>query len=428
MKMRKEDEHMFPKQNTPRPIHGRDRIGRRQFITRAGAAAMSFTVVKPALVRGTEAGSKIRLGLIGCGMRGKWIADLFAKHGGYEIMAAADYFQDRVDEFGEKFGVAKSHRFPTLSGYKKLLEQDLDAVAIETPPYFHPEQATAAVDAGVHVILAKPIAVDVPGCMLIGRLGPKATSKKLCFFADFQTRANTFFREAVKRVHYGDIGHIGFGEACFNGGDVWNSWNPVEHFLRERPNDPEARLKAWGMDRILSGDIIVEQCIHSIDVATWILDTDPVSAYGTGGRHHYKHGDIWDCFAVAYRFPQDVPVLVNAKQFGEGYGDTGCRIYGLKGTIDTHYGGNVSIRGRNPYKGGDTGNLYPEGTAANIAEFYDNITKGRFANTTVAPSVRSNLASVLGRIASYSRREVTWDEMIKANEKLESDVVKQLKA
>jgi len=403
-------------------------IGRRKFMAGAGATALSFTIIRPALVRGTEANSKIRLGIIGCGMRGKWIADIFAKHGGYKIVAAADYFQERADELGDKHGVARANCYATLSGYKRLLEQKPDAVAIETPPYFHPEQAAAAVDAGVHVICAKPIAVDVPGCKTIAEAGQKATSKKQCFFVDFQTRANNFYREAVKRVHYGDIGRIGFGEACFNGGDVWNSWNPVEHFLEANPNNPEARLKAWGMDKVLSGDILVEQCIHTIDVATWILDADPVSSYGTGGRKYYKYGDIWDCFAIVYRFPRNVPVLVNAKQFGEGYGDIGCRIYGLKGTVDTHYGGNVSIRGSNPYKGGQTGNLYPEGTAINIAEFYNNVIKAQFTNPTVAPSVRSNLASILGRIGSYKRREVSWDEMIQENEKLESDIVKQLKA
>ncbi|MHC4417782.1 MAG: hypothetical protein ACYSU6_04255 [Planctomycetota bacterium] len=118
-----------------------------------------------------------------------------------------------------------------------------------------------------------------------------------------------------------------------------------------------------------------------------------------------------------------------AKQCDGGhFGDIGCRMYGLDGAIDTHYGGKVSILGSNPYKGGETGNLYPEGTSANIATFYDNITKGEFANTTVAPSIRSNLASILGRDAAYKRREFTWAELIKANEKLESDVIKGLKA
>jgi len=404
------------------------KISRRDFI--AGATAMSFAVMKPSLIRGTEANSKIKLGMIGCGMRGKWIADLFVKHGGYEIVGAVDYFQDRVDEFGEKFGVDKARRYSTLSGYKRLLESGVDAVAVESPPYFHPEQAAAAIDAGIHVILAKPATVDVPGCSLIAKTGKKATEKNLVFYVDFQTRANEFYREAVKRAQYGDIGKIVCGEASFKCGDVWKyGWNPVEPILKENPTDPETRLRAWGMDKVLSGDIVVEQTIHAIDVATWILDADPVSAYGSGGRKHYEYGDIWDYFAVIYHFPNNVLVNLMAKQCdGDEFGDNGCRMYGLTGTIDTHYGGNVAISGSNPYKGGNTGNLYPEGTSANIATFHDLITKGQFANTTVAPSVRSNLASILARDAAYKGSVFTWDEMIKANKKLESDVIKGLKA
>ena len=408
---------------------GNRNISRRDFIVGSGAAAMSFAVMKPSLVRGSEANSKLKLGIIGCGMRGKWIADLFVKHGGYEFVGAVDYFEDRVDEFGEKFGVEKKHRYSTLSGYKRLLEQGLDAVAVESPPYFHPEHAAAAVDAGVHTIVAKPSAVDVPGCNLIAESGKKATEKNLVFYVDFQTRANEFYREAVKRVQYGDIGQFVCGEASFKCGDVWNTWNDVAHFLKDNPKDPEARLKAWGMDRKLSGSIVVEQSIHALDVATWILDCDAVKAYGTGGRKHYKYGDIWDYFAVIYHFPKDVVVNFMAKQCDGGdFGDIGCRMYGLDGAIDTHYGGEVAVRGSNPYKGGNTGNLYPDGTSANIAAFHENITKGRCANTTVAPSVRSNLVSILGREAAYRGGEITWDEMIKANEKLESDVIKGLKA
>jgi predicted dehydrogenase len=406
------------------------KITRRDFIAGVGATAMSFAVMKPSLVRGTEASSKIKLGIIGCGMRGKWITDLFVKHGGYEIVAAADYFQDRVDELGEQFAVPSNRRYATLSGYKKLLEQDLDAVAIETPPYFHAEHAAAAIDAGVNAILAKPATVDVPGCNLIAETGKKATEKNLVFYVDFQTRTNEFYREAVKRAQYGDIGKVVCGEASFKCGDVWKyGWNPVEPLLKENPTDPETRLKAWGMDKVLSGSIIVEQTIHAIDVATWILDADPVSAYGSGGRKHYEYGDIWDYFAVIYHFPNNVLVNLMAKQCDGGeFGDIGCRMYGLTGAIDTHYGGDVAISGTNPYKGGNTGNLYPEGTSANIAAFYDNITKSRFDNPTVAPSVRSNLASILARNAAYKGSLLTYDEMLKANEKLESDVVKGLKA
>ncbi|MBI1983765.1 MAG: Gfo/Idh/MocA family oxidoreductase, partial [Acidobacteria bacterium] len=148
------------------------RFGRRRFLAGTGAAA-SFTILKPRLVRSTAANSKIALGMIGCGQRGAWIADLFLKHGGYQMVAGADYFQDRVDAFGEKFNVENARRYTGLSCYKKLLDEKVDAVAIESPPYFHPEQAAAAVDAGAHVFLAKPIAVDVPGCRSVEDCGRK---------------------------------------------------------------------------------------------------------------------------------------------------------------------------------------------------------------------------------------------------------------
>ncbi|MCK4294544.1 MAG: Gfo/Idh/MocA family oxidoreductase, partial [Planctomycetes bacterium] len=158
---------MSEKQKTSVATKNSERITRRRFIAGAGATALSFTVVKPHLVRGYDANSKVDLGIIGCGGRGTWITGLFKEHGGYNIVAASDYFRDRVDNLGGKFGLGQSRRYSGLSGYRKLLDK-VDAVAIESPPYFHPEQAAAAVDAGCHAYVAKPIAVDVPGCQSIG--------------------------------------------------------------------------------------------------------------------------------------------------------------------------------------------------------------------------------------------------------------------
>src|SRR5215471_20184353 len=138
-------------------------LSRRQFLARSGAAASSLALMRPGLVSGAQANSKIAIGVIGCGNRGTWIADLFIQHGGYQVVAAADYFQDQVDAFGEKFKLELACRYTGLSGYKKVLDSKVDAVVIESPPYFHPEQAAAAVDAGMHVYIAKPIAVDVAG-------------------------------------------------------------------------------------------------------------------------------------------------------------------------------------------------------------------------------------------------------------------------
>jgi len=389
----------------------RPRISRRSFVAGAGAAAATFMVLEQRRARSVEANSKIDLGMIGCGSRGSWIAGLLQEHGGYNIVAAADYFEDRVERFGKKFNVDSAHRYTGLSCYRKLLEQKMDAVAIESPPYFHPEQAAAAVDAGRHVFLAKPIAVDVPGCRTILESGKKAAADKLCFLVDFQTRANPLYCEAVKSVHDGGIGRILSGEAAYQTGRLGT---------KGKPGTPEGRLRNWVFDIALSGDIIVEQNIHAIDVATWILDASPVRAYGTGGRTvRTDIGDCWDHYAAIYYFPNDVPVTFSSKQCGLGYDDIMCRVYGSEGTIDTHYGGPVSITGKTPYEGGNTGNLYMEGAVVNIADFYDNVTNSRWSNLTVEPSVRSNLTSILGRTAAYQGREVTWDDMMNANEKID---------
>jgi hypothetical protein len=126
---------------------------RRELLTTAAAIGAPLLVSSRA-AHGSPASSRFTLGAIGCGGRGTWPADLFQKHGGYEIRAAADYFQDRVDEFGSKFQIAPERRHAGLQGYRRLLESDVDAVVIESPPYFHPRQAADAVDAGKHVYLA----------------------------------------------------------------------------------------------------------------------------------------------------------------------------------------------------------------------------------------------------------------------------------
>jgi len=388
------------------------KLGRRAFL--AGAAATTFTLMKPRSLRGTEANSAIELGLMGCGGRGTWIARLFKSSGKYRFVACADYFADRVGAFGNRFQVAKERRYATLSGYGRLLESKLDAVAIETPPYFHPEQAAAAVDAGKHVFLAKPVAIDVPGCLSIAASGRKATARKQVFLVDFQTRADKLYREAVRRVHGGDIGKLVCGEAHYpwqGGGSGTDSSNPEE------------RLRQWYCTLALSGDVIVEQDIHTLDVATWFINADPVRAFGTGGRAIRRYGNIWDHFSVTYWFPRDFILTFTSVKMIPGVKDEiRCRVFGSEGMVHSDYFGDVYIRGNKPYEGGSTGNLYTTGAATNIEDFHRFITQGDYVNATVAPSVRSNLTSVLGRAAAYSGKTVTWDEMIRAGVKLEPDL------
>jgi predicted dehydrogenase len=397
------------------------RITRRRFIAGAGTAALSFTVVKSRLLRGYDANSKLDLGIIGCGGRGTWIAQLFKQHGGYNVVAAADYFQDRVDNLGDKLGVDNARRYTGLSGYRRLLEE-VDAVAIESPPYFHPGQAAEAVEAGCHVYIAKPLAVDVPGCHSLADSGKKATARNLCFLVDFQTRAEPFYREALKRVHAGALGKFAFGESTYHAGcpfkRMYDTW-------RDDPDNPENRLRAWGLDRVLSGDIITEQNIHTLDVMSWIMDTEPIWAVGTGGRTVRPVGTCYDYFALLFQYPNDVGITFSSKQFeGHGSQPDGIRnrMFGSKGVLETQYGGQVIIRGQNFYRGGKTTEIYKQGAVNNIATFHENIARGNFDNPTVAPSVRSNLVTILGRTAAYQGRKVTWYEIIRSKKKLDADL------
>ena len=397
-------------------------ISRRRFMAKAGAAAASFTVVGPELVRGASANSKLDLGVIGCGGRGTWITGLFHEHGGYNIVAAADYFQDRVNGLGQKFDVPTARRFAGLSGYKKLLDK-VDAVAIESPPYFHPEQAAAAVDAGCHTYVAKPIAVDAPGCRSIGESGKRASAEKLCFLVDFQTRADPYYMEALRRVHEDKaLGEFAFGQAIYHAGDpftrMYETW-------RDDPDNAENRLRAWGLDKVLSGDIITEQNIHTLDVMSWIMNAEPLYAVGTGGRKFRSVGTCWDHFALLFQYPNDVGITFSSRQ-SNGYGTQPDgirnRMFGTEGILETQYGGQVLIRGEHFYRGGKSPGIYKDGAVANIKTFHENISAGKFDNPTVAPSVRSNLITILGRTAAYEARKVTWREIAGSNDKLEANL------
>lgn len=407
---------------------GRMNISRRRF--GVGATALSVGMLATQATAQDEAGTqdeteapaeekpKVKLGLIGCGGRGTWIAKLFQTHGGYDVVAAADYFEDRVNAFGEALQVAPEQRYTGLSGYKRLLDDaDVDAVAIESPPYFHPEQAAAAVAAGKHTYVAKPIAVDVPGCKSIEQSGAKATADGLCLLIDFQTRADEFYSEAIKRVHEGAIGKFAFGESTYHAGIPWKG----QITSAADGANPEDRLRAWGLDRVLSGDIITEQNIHTLDVASWIMNQPPVCAYGTGGQKVRDFGTCWDTFSVTFQYADNVGVAFSSRQFnGHGTQPDGIRnrMFGTDGVLETKYGGDVLVRGKNFYRGGSTPTIYRLGAANNIATFYESIQNGNCSNPTVPESVRSNLVTVLGRTAAYEGRVVTWKEIMGCDEPL----------
>ncbi|MBI2433676.1 MAG: Gfo/Idh/MocA family oxidoreductase [Candidatus Hydrogenedentes bacterium] len=385
-------------------------VPRRQFL-QYGAALTTGMAILPGVVRSaTAANNKVRVGVIGCGGRGAWIAGLFNESGLAEVVALHDVFQDRVDAAGEKHGVPPERRFTGLDGYHALLEHELDAVAIISPPYFHPEQAVAALAKGKHVYLAKPIAVEVPGCKDILDAAEKVRGNQ-SVFVDFQTRSNEFFQGAAQRVHEGFIGEPVCGQFFYHTGRLG---------IKMPPGTEEARLRNWVFDKALSGDIIVEQNIHVLDVANWYLQGHPVKAHGWGGRRvRVDVGDCWDHFVVGYVYANDVLVDFSSTQFNYGFDDLCMRLFCSEGTVESHYGGDVEIRGKkNGWKGGNTGKIYHDGAVINIHDFCTALQNGQTLHNIEA-SAESTMTSILGRMAAYEQREVTWDEMAASTVRLD---------
>ena len=301
------------------------------------AAAGGLLILKPAIAFGTQANSAVEIGLIGCGGRGNWIAPFFPEFAGARIVALADVVKEHLDSTRASLKVEESGAYYGPDAYKDLANSKLDAVVIETPPYYHPEHAEAAVQAGKHVFVAKPVAVDVPGCRSILASGKKAAQADRSFLVDFQTRAMPVFQEAAERVHRGDIGKPAFAQVVYYAG------RPSPDKTLPGMDPEQARLFNFYMDRTLGGDIIVEQNIHVIDVANWLLQGHPLRANGTGGRTDwsgtkYNTGDAWDHFAVTFWYPDGVHASFSSNQLTNSYSDLCVRCFGVNGCADTHYG------------------------------------------------------------------------------------------
>jgi myo-inositol 2-dehydrogenase / D-chiro-inositol 1-dehydrogenase len=412
-------------ENMPRnqPSSAGAEDSRRDFLA-ASTASLGILIVSPRTAFGTQANSAVELGLLGAGGRGNWIGDWFTKQAGARFTAVADAFVDRLETAGAKFGVPPNRRYRGLESHKELLASKLDGVVIETPPYYHPEQVAAAVAAGKHVFLAKPVAVDVPGCRSIIESGERAKGK-VSFVVDFQTRAQPVFQEAAARVHRGDIGTPVMAHVYYHGsgGDP----KPRPGWSRE-----EARLRMWSRDRILSGDIIVEQNVHVIDMANWFLQGHPVKATGMCARRlRFNFGDCMDLFSLTFDYPRNVTADFSSAQFIRGYYDICARVYGSTGTLDSHYGlgrrfqvdprldGSVQITGDKPWKGADRDNTFDDGALANAKNFVDSIRTGKLLNNAL-DSAESTLTCVLARTAAYRGGTVTWDEMMDLNIKLDA--------
>jgi myo-inositol 2-dehydrogenase/D-chiro-inositol 1-dehydrogenase len=375
------------------------------------AAAPGVLYLKPQTVFGYQANSAVEAGIVGCGGRGVYIGGFFLEDPNVRIVALADPIASQMEALRASLKLEAPRTYSGLNGYRELANSKLDAIIIESPPYFHPEQSAAAVDAGKHLFLAKPVAVDVPGCQSIIETGRKARGR-LSTWIDFQTRMRPLYQEAERRVRNDDIGAPVFAAIGYH--------NVPQVFHANAADGPlERRLRNWNLDRVLTGEIIVEQDIHMIDVADWFLGAHPLEAAGRMGlAGPQRQGDMADFFSVQYTYPNGVAADFIGTRFASGYRDQVVRVQGTRGTVDSHYMGAVNIVGANPWKGAesDTTRL---GAQTNVRNFLESIRAGRPIDNTAA-AAQSNLTAILGRTAAYRKRSLTWDEMLRTGEKFEA--------
>lgn len=401
-------------------------VSRRRFLggTLAATAVGSFLAANGGRTEDAASGAvtrKIKIGVIGGGGRGKWISRLFKTHGGYEAVAVADYFQPVANALGGVLGVPAERCYSGLSGYKKVIESGIEALVIEDVPYFYPEQAQAAVEAGLHVYIAKPVAVDVPGCLAIEAAGKLATKKQRVFLVDYQMPTDPLNAEVVQRMRDGAVGALQtvFSNGAAGGGGF---------------NDPpltgsiESRLRGlvWVNDDALGCGYIGNYDIHVVDAVLWAVGRKPVAAYGWGARFRKQpHGDAMDTTCVMYTFDDGMvwnhqsPKGTSDDWFSSN-GSLTASFQGSDASARLAYWNKAFIRGgMKHYGGGKVENLYQAGAERNIAAFHRNITEGRFENGTVARAVDGCLVCILGREAAARRTRLTMAEVLEENRKLE---------
>jgi len=393
-------------------------VTRRTFLTTAAATAATVHLLKPSTVRSAEANSRVEVGCIGLGGRGGLIARMVAAQKGYQITAVADYFEPTARLRGEQLKVPAARRFSGLSGYRKLLAAKVDAVFLETPPCFFPAHATAAVDAGCHVYVAKPVAVDVPGCLAIAAAGAKASRTKKVFLVDFQTRTHEYFIEGIRRVRAGALGKIGLISTIYT--DNGFADPPLTKTI-----EPRLRGLIWVNDVAIGGGNLVAAGVHAVDVGLWVAGRRPDRAMGASRASRARpHGDTHDVYSLTYEFA-DGPVWSHRGEHVNNVHGFVCRCmaFGRGAHFEGNYDGKTYLRGsKQAYRGGAVKNLYRSGIASNLDRFHKSIAEGVYDNPTVAPSVDSTLACILGRDAARAGSPLTWAEMIQANRRIELDL------
>ena len=391
-------------------------MNRRQFLHTSSSAAAGLLILNARAALGYEANSAVRHGLLGCGNRGTSVATSFAKNTSARIVALADLFPDKLaagrDHFNQVnagLGVAaidEKLQFHGPHAFEELAASpDVDLIQISTPPFFHVEHLGAAVAAGKHVYCEKPVGVDVQQARQALEIARKVKPTQ-SVDVGFQCRNAPPIAAIAERIKGGALGKMGAVNGYY--------FAPAsEEKIRTGESADEYRLRNWLWDRALSGDILVEQNIHIIDLCNWMLGARPLKAIATGGRNILTHaGDCWDNYQVDFIYPNDVKLSFSSTQFGDyGFFEAGLRFFGATGSANVPYAGPVQIVGAQAWAWQDpaaategSGKFAANGAFSdNLAfadrekerTFIDSITSGNMHNQ-IAAGVETALSCMLG--------------------------------
>jgi predicted dehydrogenase len=385
-------------------------------VTAGAAVAGGLSVGRGAHASGSDA---LKIGLIGCGGRGCGaVVSALTADANAKLTAMADPFGDRLESarkrlkarMGDRAAVDDDHCFTGFEGHRHLAESGVDVAILAEPPHFRPMHMEACVGAGVHVFAEKPMAVDAPGVRRVLAAGEKARAENLSFVSGFETRYSENAREAVRRVHEGEIGDIVSIQTTYNTGSLWHRGRQPEW------TEMEFQMRNWYYFTWLSGDHIVEQHVHYNDLVGWIMrEEPPLHAWGYGGRSvrtDAKYGDIFDHHAVVYQYANGVRFFAFTRQQSGCFNENSKLVFGAKGRLDSQREWTIRDNAGQTLWTAPRAPHHPELNC--FQEMFAAMRGGKPIQDGLSMA-RSTMLAILGRMATHSGQRITWDDAFQSD-------------
>ena len=385
-----------------------------------GALAATMPIAKTAHAAGSDV---LRVGLIGCGGRGTGAAvQALSADPNVKLTAMGDAFADRLSDslrrlkkqssIADKLDVPHERRFTGFDAYQQVIQSGVDVVLLCTPPHFRPAHLEAAVEAGKHVFCEKPVAVDAPGVRRVLETTRHAEAKNLSIVSGLCWRYDYGVRETMKRVMDGAIGRIIAIQETYNASGLWMKPRQPDW------SDMEWQMRNWLYFTWLSGDHNVEQHVHSLDKAAWLMNEEPpLRAVGLGGRQvrlQREYGHIFDHHAVVYEYANGVKLFSFCRQQDGCDNDVSDHFLGTEGRASVLEHKILSPTGEQKWRyRGPKPSMYQ----LEHDELFSSIRSANPINNGLYMA-RSTMLAILGRMATYTGKAVTWEEALNSSEDL----------